>query len=294
MSNAGFIDIFVMLCDWRGRCIFASAADLPAKVGEFVWEHLAADSQEETRVLLGRVVTLRESQQFEVVDKQGARSRRWLWPLDSPDVAVCMLSVRVPGNLALLTSKERECLELMAQGVETRVIAEGVNISISTVHTHMKRARKKLGLTSIAALISFAARYSFPASHALGETPSHNYKLVDEAFRKPLGREPPPPGWPISPPPRKLLLLRARRRVATIGGPMHLTSEPQQPPAAAVIPLSDLRELIHTLRNCAQRKSIHAENCQPGAAREQHTWRAEAFVEAAMIAERGLGLRDGK
>jgi DNA-binding CsgD family transcriptional regulator len=200
MSNAGFSDIFVKLCDRRGRCIFSSAADLPTKVGEFVWEHLAADSQEETRVSLGRVVTLRESQQFEVVDKQGARSRRWLWPLDSPDVAVCMLGVRVPGNLALLTSKERQCVELLAQGVETRVIAERLNISISTVHTHMKRAREKLSLRSIEALISFAARYSFPASQAFGETPSQNYKLVDEAFGKPLGREPPPPDLSIRPP----------------------------------------------------------------------------------------------
>jgi DNA-binding CsgD family transcriptional regulator len=172
MSENGLSDIFVVLCDWRGRCIFVSAADLPAKVGEFVWEHLAADSQEETKVSLGRVVTLRESRQLEVVDKQGARFRGWLWPLDSPDVAVCMLGVRVPGNLALLTSKERQCVELLAQGVETRVIAKRLKISISTVHTHMKRAREKLGLRSIEALISFAARYFSPASQALDEAPS--------------------------------------------------------------------------------------------------------------------------
>jgi DNA-binding CsgD family transcriptional regulator len=84
-----------------------------------------------------------------------------------------MLGVRVPSNLALLTSKERECLELLAQGIETRAIAERLNISISTVHTHMKRAREKLGLPSIEALISFAARYFFPAGQALGESPSY-------------------------------------------------------------------------------------------------------------------------
>jgi DNA-binding CsgD family transcriptional regulator len=172
MSNASFSDIFVILCDWRGRCIFVSAADWPTKVGGFVWEHLAADSQEETKVSLGRVVTLCESRQLEVVDKQGARFRGWLWPLDSPDVAVCMLGIRVPGNLALLTSKERQCVELLAQGVETRVIAKRLKISISTVHTHMKRAREKLSLRSIEALISFAARYFSSASQALDEAPS--------------------------------------------------------------------------------------------------------------------------
>jgi hypothetical protein len=75
---------------------------------------------------------------------------------------------------------------------------------------------------------------------------------------------------------------------------MHLASKPQESPGAAAIPLSELRELIHTLRNCAQHESIHAEHCPPGATREQHTWRAEVFVEAAMIAEHCMGLRGGK
>jgi hypothetical protein len=75
---------------------------------------------------------------------------------------------------------------------------------------------------------------------------------------------------------------------------MHLASKPQESPGAAAIPLSDLRELIHILRNRAQCESIHAENCPPGPAREQHSWRAEAFVEAAMIVERSMNLRDGK
>jgi hypothetical protein len=73
---------------------------------------------------------------------------------------------------------------------------------------------------------------------------------------------------------------------------MHLASKPQESRVAAAIPLSELRELIHKLRNCAQRESIHAEHCPPGAARERHAWRAEAFVEAAVIAEHFMGLRD--
>ena len=73
---------------------------------------------------------------------------------------------------------------------------------------------------------------------------------------------------------------------------MHLMPQPQESSGAAAIPLPDLRELIHTLRNRAQRESIHAETCRPGATRERHAWRAEAFAEAAEIVERCAGLRD--
>ena len=73
---------------------------------------------------------------------------------------------------------------------------------------------------------------------------------------------------------------------------MHLTSTPQESSVAATIHLSDLRELVHTFRNRAQRESIHAEACRPGATRERHAWRAEAFAEAAEIVERCAGLRD--
>ncbi len=70
---------------------------------------------------------------------------------------------------------------------------------------------------------------------------------------------------------------------------MHLTPESQQSSAPATISLADLRDLIHSLRNRAQMESIRAENCKPGATRDRHAWRAEAFVEAAEIIERCMG-----
>jgi DNA-binding CsgD family transcriptional regulator len=95
-----------------------------------------------------------------------------LWPLDSPSVAVCVLAVRVPADLNLLTERERECLEPLAQGIETRQIAARLNVSLSTAHTHMKRAREKMGLSSVEELIAFAARHCYPSSEPLAGTPS--------------------------------------------------------------------------------------------------------------------------
>jgi DNA-binding CsgD family transcriptional regulator len=82
------------------------------------------------------------------------------------------LGVHVPKELNRLSKRERQCLEMMAQGKETRTIAKKMHVSVSTIHTHMKRAREKLGLHSVEALISFAARYCFPADRPLGKLPS--------------------------------------------------------------------------------------------------------------------------
>jgi DNA-binding CsgD family transcriptional regulator len=86
-------------------------------------------------------------------------------------VAVCILGTRVPSELALLTERERECLEWLGQGYETRAIAEKLDVGLNTVHTHLKRAREKLGLTGMQALTSFAARYCYPTHQPLSASP---------------------------------------------------------------------------------------------------------------------------
>jgi DNA-binding CsgD family transcriptional regulator len=161
----------VVLCDWRGHCVWTSAPNAQIKVGEQVWKYLSPDSQEQLKSSIGKVVALRETLQFDVLNQRGERIKGWLWPLDSPEMAVCILGVRVPPSLMLLTERERECLELLAQGISTQQIARQLDVSLSTVHTHMKHVRTKLSLPNIEALISFAARYCYPTSRPLG-TPS--------------------------------------------------------------------------------------------------------------------------
>lgn len=172
MPNATMGETFVVLCNWRGRCIWTSAFDHPLTIGEFVWSHLTAASQADAKRALAEVVTLRENKQVEVVNRRGERFRGWLWPLDSPEVAVCVLGVRVPRELKRLSGRERQCLEFLARGMETKLMAKEFDVSISTIHTHLKRAREKLGLPNIEALISFSARYCFPADRPFGKLPS--------------------------------------------------------------------------------------------------------------------------
>ncbi|MCE9554425.1 MAG: helix-turn-helix transcriptional regulator [Planctomycetes bacterium] len=167
MFDGAWKDAFVVLCDWHGRCTWVSLETVPIRAGAFLWEDFSPESQQKTKERLSRVVTLRESQSLEVTGKDGRRFRGWLWPLNSPESAVCLLGIRVPERLELLTDRERECLESLAQGIETRQIAVLLDVSISTVHTHMKRAREKLDLPSVEALIAFSARFCYPIDRPL-------------------------------------------------------------------------------------------------------------------------------
>jgi DNA-binding CsgD family transcriptional regulator len=156
-----------MFCDWRGLCTWRSNDEIQVRVGEPIWKELSAASQKAIQTVLGHVVTQCKTQRLEVVNKSSFKFRCWLWPLESPENAVCILGMRLPQHIDDLTARERECLELVAQGIETQEIARQLDVSISTVHTHMRRAREKLDLPSLEALISFAARYLYPSNVSL-------------------------------------------------------------------------------------------------------------------------------
>jgi DNA-binding CsgD family transcriptional regulator len=158
---------FVILSDWRASVLWRSHAESPLQVGELAWRHLDAPSQEEAKQVFSRVVALRETASLEVTNERGNRFRIWMWPLESPDIAVCVLGMEIPAQLGTLTKREKECLELLACGTSTNDIARKLDMSLSTVHTHLKRSREKLELDGIEALISFAARYCYPAEQML-------------------------------------------------------------------------------------------------------------------------------
>lgn len=53
---------------------------------------------------------------------------------------------------ALLSKRERDVLNLVLDGMQTRDIAAELNVSIKTVEFHRSRIRKKLGISSLAEL----------------------------------------------------------------------------------------------------------------------------------------------
>jgi DNA-binding NarL/FixJ family response regulator len=61
-------------------------------------------------------------------------------------------------QVAVLTSREREVLQLLAEGHGTRDIAARLHVSVKTVETHRRQIMTKLGIESVAGLTKFAIR----------------------------------------------------------------------------------------------------------------------------------------
>ncbi len=162
----------------RGRSTWTNSKNLRVKVGEFVWQHLSAESQNEIKFVAagaGCRSSAHETRQLEIVDQLGNRCRAWLWPLDSPEMAVCTLGIRIPSTLLLARLlAERDCLELLGSGHRNALIAEKLELSISTyVHTHSEACARETRIAEYRARSSvFAAKHCYPVGQPLDVRPA--------------------------------------------------------------------------------------------------------------------------
>ena len=83
----------------------------------------------------------------------------------SPSIAGVMvkdyidhLKAASQGMLAQLTVKEREVLQLLAEGKSTKEIAGKLNVSVPTIETHRLHIMEKLDIHTVAELTKFAIR----------------------------------------------------------------------------------------------------------------------------------------
>lgn len=78
------------------------------------------------------------------------------------DVVVSEYLRNLPGNeptaFTVLTAREREVLQLMAEGKSTKHIASILGVSVKTVETHRQQIMEKLNTHSIAELTKYAIR----------------------------------------------------------------------------------------------------------------------------------------
>jgi DNA-binding CsgD family transcriptional regulator len=104
---------------------------------------------------------LERSQQAEV-RVRGRRHGLTCVPLG--DQVVCMLTSAAssaPDSWELLTPRERNVLQMLADGETTGSAAKKLEISESTVRTHVEHMRLKLGAKTRAALVSLGYRLGF-------------------------------------------------------------------------------------------------------------------------------------
>jgi DNA-binding NarL/FixJ family response regulator len=65
----------------------------------------------------------------------------------------------------VLTNREREVLQLIAEGKSTKEIAARLSVSVKTVETHRRQIMEKLGIFSIAELTKYAIREGLTSLH---------------------------------------------------------------------------------------------------------------------------------
>ena len=67
-------------------------------------------------------------------------------------------STRENPAFIVLTDRERETLQLIAEGKSTKEVADGMGVSVKTIETHRHNIMEKLNLHSVAELTKYAIR----------------------------------------------------------------------------------------------------------------------------------------
>lgn len=86
--------------------------------------------------------------------------RKYLSETIDPEVVKGFLSAgdMAVEELAVLTPRQREILQLIAEGFATREIAERLHVSVKTVETHRSQLMSRLGIFDVPGLVRFAIR----------------------------------------------------------------------------------------------------------------------------------------
>jgi DNA-binding NarL/FixJ family response regulator len=61
-------------------------------------------------------------------------------------------------QLARLTPRQREVLQLIAEGVSSRAMARTLNLSVKTIESHRAQLMERLDIHELAGLVRFAIR----------------------------------------------------------------------------------------------------------------------------------------
>jgi len=97
--------------------------------------------------------------ELELALRTVARGDTWLSPsLTKRVVAAYTQSSRPPsdGPLAVLTPRQREVLQLVAEGHSNKEIASRLQVALKTVETHRTELMERLGIHGVAGLVRYA------------------------------------------------------------------------------------------------------------------------------------------
>jgi DNA-binding NarL/FixJ family response regulator len=94
------------------------------------------------------------------------RGEAYLSPLISKQVVESYVQRRGADNgpLAMLTSRQRQILQLIAEGKSTKQIAHLLSLSVKTVETHRAQLMERLEIRDVPGLVRYAVRVGLVAS----------------------------------------------------------------------------------------------------------------------------------
>jgi DNA-binding NarL/FixJ family response regulator len=101
-----------------------------------------------------------DTAEFELAVRAVARGEVYLSPAVSKHVVADYIE-RVgaePGSLERLTPRQREILQLVAEGRTTKEIARILKVSVKTVETHRTQLMERLDIHDVAGLVRYAVR----------------------------------------------------------------------------------------------------------------------------------------
>lgn len=91
-----------------------------------------------------------------------AKNYDWNYSYTKEDGSKIFVSKNSPVDKAVkLTSKEREIVDLILEGKESKEISEILNNSVNTVATHRKNILRKLGARNVGEMVKILASYDF-------------------------------------------------------------------------------------------------------------------------------------
>jgi two-component system nitrate/nitrite response regulator NarL len=135
-----------------GTAVLVLGADLSARAVSRALDAGACGYVHQSRGLEAVVSALQRIQRGETV-------------VDVPAAPLVRRSMQAEANRRLaaqLTSRERECLLLLLEGLDTTAMVERLGVSRTTVRTHLQSVLTKLGVHSRLEAVSFAVRHRLP------------------------------------------------------------------------------------------------------------------------------------
>jgi DNA-binding NarL/FixJ family response regulator len=98
--------------------------------------------------------------ELEFAIKAVSRGETYLTPVMAKFTvnSYCVQGEAPSGPLARLTGRQREVLQLIAEGCSTKQIAQRLNLSIKTIETHRAQLMERLDIHDVAGLVRLAIR----------------------------------------------------------------------------------------------------------------------------------------